>query len=405
MADLELMRTLSTPNESKMVLLVMDGLGGLPLSPDGKTELESAHTPHMDQLAREGSTGLHIPIVPGVTPGSGPAHLALFSYNALQYEVGRGVLETLGIGFDLQPDDVAARGNFCTMDENGLIVDRRAGRIPTEECVRLTRKLQENTRLDGVEIFVLPVKEHRFALVLRGKGLSDQLTETDPLVTGKPPLPVRPLDDSPEARRTAELVNAWIAQAREVLKDEPRANCLNLRGWGKDPQLPQFPEIYQVRAGAIAVYPMYRGVARLVGMELIQHGSDIEDEFAALQDHWQEYDFFFLHVKPTDSRGEDGNFEAKVQVIETVDRLVGQLVDTLKPDVLLITGDHSTPAKLKSHSWHPVPFLIWSRTAMPDAAQSFGERECARGVYGLIPATELIPLMMGHAGRLTRFGA
>ncbi len=405
MADLELMRTLATANGTKIVLLVMDGLGGLPLTPDGRTELETAHTPHMDRLAREGSTGLHIPIAPGVTPGSGPAHLALFSYDPVRYEVGRGVLETLGIGFDLQPNDVAARGNFCTMDEQGRIVDRRAGRIPTEECVRLTRKLQENTHLDGVDIFVLPVKEHRFALVLRGEGLSDKLTETDPLVTGKPPLPVRPLDDSPEARRTAELVNAWIAQAREVLKDEPRANCLNLRGWGKDPRLPQFPEIYKVRAGAIAVYPMYRGVARLVGMELIQHGSDIEDEFAALREHWEAYDFFFLHVKPTDSRGEDGNFEAKVNVIETVDRFVGDMMTDLQPDVLLITGDHATPAKLRSHSWHPVPFLLWSRSAMPDAAQSFGERECARGYYGVIPANELMPLVMGHAGRLTRFGA
>ncbi len=256
-----------------------------------------------------------------------------------------------------------------------------------------------------MEIFVLPVKEHRFALVLRGEGLSDRLTETDPLVTGKPPLPVRPLEDTPEARRTAELVNAWIAQAREVLKDEPRANCLNLRGWGKDPQLPQFPEIYRVRAGAIAVYPMYRGVARLVGMELINHGPSIEEEFTALRTHWQAYDFFFLHVKPTDSRGEDGDFAAKVRVIEQVDDLVGGVMADLKPDVILITGDHATPAQLKSHSWHPVPFLLWARNAMPDAARSFGERECTRGYYGVIPATQLIPLIMGHAGRLARFGA
>lgn len=404
MANFEVMRELARPNGTKIVLLVMDGLGGLPLTPEGKTELETANTPVMDRLAREGSTGLHIPILPGVTPGSGPAHLGLFSYNPVQYEVGRGVLETLGIGFDLRPEDVAARGNFCTMDENGLITDRRAGRIPTEECIRLTKKLQENTHVEGVEIFVLPVKEHRFALVLRGEGLSDKLTETDPLVTGKPSLPVEPLEDTPEARRTAQLVNEWITQAREVLKDEPRANCLNLRGWGKDPQLPQFPDIYKVKAGAIAVYPMYRGVARLVGMNLLEHGSDIAEEFEALKAHWDEYDFFFLHVKPTDSRGEDGNFEAKVKVIEEVDRHVAELLQ-LKPDVLIITGDHSTPAKLKSHSWHPVPFLLWAYDAMPDAAQSFGERECAKGQYGIMPATELMPLAMGHAGRLARFGA
>ncbi len=404
MADFEVLRTLARSNGTKVVLLVMDGLGGLPLSPDGQTELEAAHTPNMDRLAREGSTGLHVPIALGVSPGSGPAHLALFSYTPIQYEVGRGVLEALGIGFDLQPHDLAARGNFCTVDENGLIVDRRAGRIPTEECVRLTKKLQEVTSLDGIELFVLPVKEHRFVLILRGEGLSDQLTETDPLVTGKPPLPVRPLDNSPEAKRTADLVNDWLAQARAALKDEPRANCLNLRGWGKDPRLPQFPEIYQVKAGAIAVYPMYRGVARLVGMDLLEHGNTIEDEFAALKAHWDAYDFFFLHVKPTDSRGEDGDFQAKVKVIEEVDHLIPDLM-ALKPDVLLITGDHSTPAKLRSHSWHPVPFLLWSENAMPDAAQSFGERECAKGAYSLIPATELVPLMMGHAGRLSRFGA
>lgn len=404
MADFELLHALAQPNGTKMVLLVMDGLGGLPLSPDGQTELEAASTPNMDRLAREGSTGLHVPIAFGVSPGSGPAHLALFSYNPVQYEVGRGVLEALGIGFDLQPHDLAARGNFCTVDENGVIVDRRAGRIPTEECIRLTKKLQEATALDGVDLFVLPVKEHRFVLILRGENLSDQLSETDPLVTGKPPLPVRPLDDSPAAERTAALVNEWITQARAALKDEPRANCLNLRGWGKDPRLPQFPDIYRLKAGAIAVYPMYRGVARLVGMELLEHGNSIEDEFAALKAHWDAYDFFFLHVKPTDSRGEDGNFEAKVNVIEKVDRLISDLM-ALKPDVLLITGDHSTPAKLRSHSWHPVPFLLWSQNAMPDAAQAFGERECARGVYGLIPATELVPLMLGHAGRLSRFGA
>lgn len=404
MPDFDVLRSLATPNGSKIVLLVMDGLGGLPISPNGPTELEAANTPHMDHLAREGSTGMHIPIAPGVTPGSGPAHLALFSYDPMRYQAGRGVLEALGIGFDLQPEDVAARGNFCTVDEKGLITDRRAGRIPTEECVRLTATLQEQVRLEGVEVFVRPVKEHRFVLVLRGEGLSDQLTETDSLVTGKPPLPVRPADHSPQARHTAELANRWLQQAREILKDEPRANCLNLRGWGKDPCLPQFPEIYRVRAAAIAVYPMYRGVARLVGMETLEHGSEIADEFACLRDHWADYDFFFLHVKSTDSRGEDGDFEAKVKVIEEVDRQVGAMGD-LEPTVLLITGDHSTPARLRSHSWHPVPFLLWSPNAFPDAAERFGERACTRGVYGLVHATELIPLAMGHASRLARFGA
>ncbi len=404
MANFDVLRNLAQPNGTKLVLLVMDGLGGLPMTSDGPTELEAARTPNMDRLAREGSTGLHVPIALGVSPGSGPAHLALFSYDPVRYQVGRGVLEAFGIGFDLQPQDIAARGNFCTVDAAGRIIDRRAGRIPTEECVRLTEKLQKATSLEGVEVFVRPVKEHRFVFVLRGEGLSDRLSETDPLVTGKPPLPVKPLDDSTEARRTADLVNAWLAQAREVLKEEPRANCVNLRGWGRDPQLPQFPEIYRLKAGAIAVYPMYRGVARLVGMDLLEHGSTIAEEFASLKAHWDAYDFFFLHVKPTDSRGEDGDFDAKVAVIEEVDRHLEAIL-ALEPDVILITGDHSTPARVRSHSWHPVPFLLWSKTAMPDAAQAFGERECAKGMYPLIPATELVPLMLGHAGRLSRFGA
>lgn len=391
----------------KIVLLVLDGLGGLPMTPGGKTELESAHKPNLDKLAAEGSTGLSIPIRPGIEPGSGPAHLSLFSYDPVVYEIGRGVLEALGIGFELQPNDLAARGNFATTDANGLITDRRAGRISTEECERLTAKLQAATGnlLPGYQIFVLPVKEHRFALILRGEGLGGKLSETDPLVTGKAPLPVVDESGSAEGAHSAQLVNKWVEAAREVLRDEPKANSLNLRGLAKDPGLPRFPKIYGMRAAAIAVYPMYKGVARLVGMEPVSfEGERPEHEITALEKVWNDYDFFFVHIKKTDSYGEDGNFDAKVHEIEAVDAVIPRIM-ALQPGALIVTGDHSTPAKLRSHSWHPVPTLLWSATAMPDHVTSFGERACAGGYLGRFHATQLVPMAMALAGRLVRFGA
>ena len=398
---------LAEKNDNKIVLLVMDGLGGLPMKPNGLTELEAAYTPNLDRLAREGSSGRSIPVRPGIAPGSGPAHLALFSYDPVQYEIGRGVLEALGIGFDLGPNDLAARGNFATVDENGLIVDRRAGRIPTEECIRLTKKLQENTSLaeDGVQVFVLPVKEHRFAVVFRGEGLGGELTETDPLVTGKPPLPVEDLSGTPEGGRTAALVNKWIEQARAVLADEPRANSLNLRGIAKDPGLPQFQDIFKLHAAAIAVYPMYKGVAKLVGMTVIDfEGDRPHHEVAALKAVWDEYDFFFVHIKKTDSYGEDGNFDAKVHEIEAVDAVIPDIL-ALGPSVLIVTGDHSTPAKLRAHSYPPVPTLFWGPNVMQDSVTTFGERASEGGAMGVFHATEIIPWALGYADRLKRFGA
>lgn len=404
MADFDLMRRLTQSGKSKIVLFVMDGLGGLPVEPGGPTELEAAHTPHLDQLAAEGICGLSQPIAPGVSPGSGPAHLALFGYDPLAYNIGRGVLEALGIGFDLRPDDLAARGNFCTVDKNGLISDRRAGRIPTEQCARLTARLQAETAVPGYELFVQPVKEYRYLFVLRGPQLSEALSETDPLVVGKASLPVLPQDGSPEAAHSAALVNDWVRQARAVLANEHPANSLNLRGFAKDPGFPKFPDVYSLRSAAIAVYPMYRGVAKLVGMDVLDSGATLEDELDALQRHWDAYDFFFVHFKYTDSRGEDGNFAAKVREIEGVDRLIPRLRQ-LNPDVLIVTGDHSTPAALAAHSWHPVPTLLWSRAALPDNARSFGERACMGGGLGIFRAADLMPLALGHAQRLTRYGA
>jgi 2,3-bisphosphoglycerate-independent phosphoglycerate mutase len=401
-----LMREYHQPGE-KIVLLVMDGLGGLPLEPGGQTELEAAQTPNLDRMAFEGSCGLSVPVRLGIEPGSGPAHLSLFSYDPVKFEIGRGVLEAMGIGFELGKNDLAARGNFATVAPNGMIVDRRAGRISTEESTPLVEKLQAATgnALPGYEVFVKPVQDYRFVLVIRGEGLGGDLTETDPGATGKPSLPIEDRGGTPEGRHTADLVNRWIALAREILKDEPKANTLNLRGLAKDPGLPNFEEIYGLKAAAIAVYPMYKGVARLVGMQVIEfEGDRPQHEADALARAWNDYDFFFVHVKKTDSYGEDGNFEAKVHEIEAVDAVMPQIL-ALQPGCVIVTGDHSTPAKLRSHSWHPVPTLLWSPRAMPDASTGFGERTCARGQLGIFHATNLLPMAMAHAGRLKRFGA
>ncbi len=401
MADFELMRELQIANSSKIVMLVIDGLGGLPVEPGGSTELEAAWTPNLDRLAAGSLCGLSVPIGPGIIPGSGPAHLALFGYDPLKYEIGRGVLEALGIGFDLHDEDVAARGNFCTVDERGLITDRRAGRIPTEKNVELV-KLLRGIKLPGVQVFVETVKEYRFVLVLRGEGLEGGLTETDPQQLGVPPLPVEAL--VPEAERTAQLFNQWIAQAREILADQRPANMVNLRGLAKNPGLPSMEEVYGLRAAAIAGYPMYRGVTKLVGMDVLDTGEALEEEVETLQAHFADYDFFFVHVKKTDSAGEDGDFERKVSIIEHVDELVPAIL-ALKPEVLIVTGDHSTPALLKSHSWHPVPTLFHSRYCRADQTDEFSERGCSRGALGRFLAVDLMPIAMANALRLAKYGA
>jgi 2,3-bisphosphoglycerate-independent phosphoglycerate mutase len=403
MADFDLMRSLAQSAKTKIVLLVMDGLGGMPVEPGGPTELEAAQKPNLNRLASEGCLGQTHPVGYGITPGSGPGHLSLFGYDPLKFDIGRGVLEAFGIGVDVGPEDVAARGNFCTVDSEGRITDRRAGRIPTEASSKLVQKLSA-IKLPGVEIEVKPVKEHRFVIVMRGPGLCSCLLDTDPQATGVPPHPVKATES--EAEPTAKLFNEWVAQAGKLLADDHPANMITLRGFSGDPRLPQFPEIYGLRAACVAVYPMYRGVAKLVGMKTIPSEGDApQDEFRTVAKAWDDFDFFFVHIKSTDSRGEDGNFPAKVKVIEAVDSALPKLLEC-KPDVLLVTGDHSTPARLKSHSWHPVPLLLWApETARPDTESVFGERTCARGGLGTFPTTELMPLAMAHALRLEKYGA
>ena len=401
MVSLDDLKALARPAQTKIILLVLDGLGGLARASDSKTELEAARTPNLDALAAQGNLGLADPIAPGITPGSGPGHLGLFGYDPLQYRIGRGVLEAVGIDLELTDRDLAARGNFCSVDAQGLIADRRAGRIPTDVCARLTAMLERIT-IPGVELVVRPVREHRFVAVFRGDGLEEGLTETDPQETGKPPLPIQA--ESPQAKRAAEIGNRFAAEARRILASEHPANMILLRGFSKYPRLPKLTEIYGVRAGVIAVYPMYRGLAKLAGMQAVKTGDAVADEFAALESAYGQFDFFFLHVKRTDSAGEDGNFERKAAIIEEVDGQVPRLLN-LHPDVVVVTGDHSTPAAFKAHSWHPVPVLLWSKWCRPDGATKFAERECRYGSIGRIRAAELMPLMMAHAERLTKFGA
>jgi 2,3-bisphosphoglycerate-independent phosphoglycerate mutase len=401
MLSLEQLKEISRQSDSKIVLLVIDGLGGLPRPETGKTELESAHIPNLAGLVSRGTCGLTDPVSPGITPGSAPGHLALFGYDPVKYLVGRGILEAMGIDFDLKKGDVAARGNFCTIDSKGLVTDRRAGRISTEEDARLCEKLSK-IKLEGAQFFVAPVKEHRFLLVLRGERLTGDASDSDPEQVGVAPLNV--VAHSPKGKKTARLANDFVAKAKAVLADSHPANMVLLRGFSQHPDLPTMNEIFKLNPAAIAAYPMYRGLAKLVGMKLLNTGGSIEEEFDTLGRHYAEHDFFFVHVKKTDSSGEDGDFDAKVRVLEEIDRFLPKIT-SLNPDVLIVTGDHSTPAILKGHSWHPVPLVLYSKWCRADHVQEFGETACASGGLGKFPALEVMPLAMANALKMTKFGA
>jgi 2,3-bisphosphoglycerate-independent phosphoglycerate mutase len=397
----ELIAELRENTGGKIILVVADGLGGLALEPGGKTELEVARTPHLDACARDGVCGLSIPVLPGITPGSGPGHLALFGYDPLGHRIGRGILEALGVNFAIGSRDVAARGNFCTVDEGGFVSDRRAGRPTTERCVAMCRLLQA-VQVPGVEVFVEPVREHRFVVVFRGDGLGDQLNDTDPQATGLYPL--QAIGQDGPSQNLARSVNRFVAEAKKALAEHAPTNMITLRGFARHPRVRSLGDIYGLRAVAVAVYPMYRGLARLVGMDIADCGSTLGDQVETIKQLWSQYDFFFLHYKYTDSTGEDGNFAAKVEMIERLDAEVPRL-RALEPDVLIVTGDHSTPSKLKGHSWHPVPTLLVARTARADRVGEFGEEACLRGGLGQFQAMYLMPLAMAHAGRLGKFGA
>jgi 2,3-bisphosphoglycerate-independent phosphoglycerate mutase len=401
MLGFENIKKLSRKSPSKIVLLVMDGVGGLPHPETGKTELESARRPNLNHIARDSLCGLIDPISPGITPGSAPGHLAIFGYDPVKYNIGRGVVEALGIDLELKTDDIAARGNFCTVDAEGIITDRRAGRIPTEKSTELCRSLN-NIAIDGAEISVLPVKEHRFVLILRGESLSPELADSDPQQARLAPKKVEAL--SPQAQKTARIANEFVYQARNLLQGEAPANMVLLRGFSRRPNIPPISEIYKLKPAAIAIYPMYRGLARLVGMQVLPGGENITDQLNNLRRYYADYDFFFVHFKSTDARGEDGDFQAKVQSIEELDNALPSLLN-LDPEVLIITGDHSTPATLAMHSWHPVPFMLKSKWCSPDDVTEYSERACLTGGMGRFPATEIMPLAMANALKLDKFGA
>lgn len=397
----EMIRSLVQQTDSKILLLVMDGLGGLAV--DGRSEMETAKTPNLDELVQRSVVGLADPVAPGITPGSGPGHLAIFGYDPLKYRIGRGVLEACGVDLAMTPRDVAARGNFCTIDSNDVITDRRAGRIATAINEKLCAKLSQQIRtLEGVEIIIKAGREHRFTVLFRGDGLDDRLTDADPQKEGKKRIPTTALD--PSAQRAAGIVNRFMERVKEVLRSDQPANAAVLRGFAKYPNIPSMSERFGLRAAAIATYPMYRGLAKLVGMEVLKTGETFADEIQTVRENFSNYDFFYLHYKKTDSYGEDGNFAMKVKCIEEADRHIPDLL-ALKADVFAITGDHSSPSALKAHSWHPSPFLLHSPYCGVEVATRFTERECARGVLGKISAVDEMILMLANALKLKKYGA
>jgi len=397
----EVVQSLVIQTESKLVMVVIDGIGGLPVR--GKTELETAKTPNLDRFTPKAICGLIDPVSYGITPGSGPSHLALFGYDPLRYEIGRGMMEAMGINIPLTKEDLAARGNFATIDDKGVIIDRRAGRIPTEKnreiCGFLGNQIRE---VEGVRISIYPGKEHRFVLVFRGEGLRDDLTDADPQKDGFKAKGTEAL--SHEARRTAEIVNLYLKKATDALKSFHPANTVLLRGFSKIPHIPTMSEKFKLRPAAIATYPMYRGLARLVGMEILDTGETLQEEVETLKKYFDRYDFFYVHFKKTDMAGEDGDFKMKVKAIEEIDRILPAIFK-LSPEVLVITGDHSTPALLKSHSWHPNPILLFSKYVRPDGIRRFTERHCQKGQLGRFPAMDVLPLMLANGLKLKKFGA
>lgn len=383
-----------------LILLVMDGLGGFA---DGDTgsELEDAATPSLDRLASEGSCGLLRPAGHGVTAGSGPGHLGLFGYDPSRHELGRGALSAAGVGFELRPGDVAARANLATLDGEGRIADRRAGRIDDQDATAVTAALAERVRLSDVEVCLRHISEHRVLVVLRGEGLDARVADLDPQRVGVPPGTPRALH--PDAERTVEVLERLDKVVRESLTDQP-ADVLLLRGFAAPADLPGLHERFGLRAATVARYPMYRGVAALAGMTLLDRPADRDAQVASIGAHWDEFDYFFMHEKETDRAGHDGERDAKIAAIEAVDAVVPDLVD-LGPDVLVVTGDHSCPTQLRGHSWHPVPTLMWGPRVGRDAVVEFGERACTTGLLGQREAHTLMPQMLAAAGRLDKYGA
>ena len=391
-------------NEKKILLIVLDGLGGFPDPVTGKTELEAASIPNLNGYATSGSCGLTVPIAHGVTPGSGPAHLALFGYDPVEHQIGRGVLEALGIGMEVGKDDLAIRGNFATINAGRTVTDRRAGRIPTEENSKLVQKLQSAIpEVMGIRCTIRTVKEHRLAIIFSGDNLSPAVTENDPEKEG---LPLKNIEaHSDDAKFTAALLSDFLSKAEAVLAETgSKAKTILLRGFSKHPRIATFAEKYKLKAACIASYPMYKGLSRLVGMEVIEGLESFDDELKTLKQLYADYDFFYVHYKKTDSTGEDGDFRKKVLMLEDFDRKIAEIRD-LQFEAIAVTGDHSTPALLKGHSWHPVPITIVSPNMFADDVDRFTERACAKGMLGTFPATSVMYMLLGASLKLNKFGA
>ncbi len=394
-------KKLSVKNDKKIILLVIDGLGGL--EKDGLTELEKANIPNMDRFAKDSACGLLYPVDIGITPGSGPAHLSLFGYDPLKYDIGRGILEALGIDVEVGKNDISCRGNFVTLDSNGIITDRRAGRIPTEKNKELCKKLSDNIKeIDGVKVTIYPGKEHRLVVIFSKEGIGGNVTDTDPQKIGVKPLESKPLDKDSEL--LANVVNKFTQMVQDILKNEHPANGITLRGITPYPKIPSMTELFKLTPAAIATYPMYRGLAKLVGMELLETGQTIEDEIKTLKENYDKYDFFYIHIKKTDSYGEDGNFDSKVKILEEVDKYLPE-IRNLMPDVFVITGDHSTPAVMKGHSFHPNPVAFYSLLMRKDMVDKFTEYACSQGTLGHMYSKDLMQLMLASSLKLKKYGA
>ncbi len=393
---------------AKLALVVLDGLGDIATMPQGEvTPLEAARTPNLDMLVAQGvAQGRMIPVAPGITPGSGPGHLALFGYDPLEYQVGRGVIEALGLGLELKGGDVCARANFCTLNAKGLVTDRRAGRIATEVCEELCALLAKKVKKIGdTEVIIKAGKEHRFVVIFRGKGLEGPLTDTDPNREGLAIATAKPTDaKSAKQKKAAKLVADFYKAALPVLKGKNPANGFLMRGIAHQPEIPLFEQRYGLRPAAIAVYPMYKGLAQLVGMKKIEGPQTIAEQFERYLAEYDNYDFFFIHYKYTDKAGEDGNFDAKVKAIEDFDAALPILMQK-KPAVLAITGDHSTPVAMKGHSWHPQPVLLHSEICGSDKLERFSETGANMGSLGVFEAKYLMRYMQANAKMFDKFGA
>ncbi len=400
MIDFPYIQDICQATTSKVIMLVADGLGGAPHPETGKSELESANIPNLDNLAGRSACGLTTPVFPGITPGSGPGHLSLFGYDPVKYLMGRGILEGLGIDIEIRDGDIAARGNFCTVDKAGNLLDRRAGRIKSEYSMPLCDEL-DTIEIPGVEVRIFPVQDYRFVALFRGEGLDQNITETDPQITGVPPRSVQALNQN--AQKTAAAANLLIEKAQQLLSHRDVANMIMLRGFSKLPDLPDFGDSYKLNPAAIAAYPMYRGLAKVLGMNIIKTGTTFRDEIDTIRQHIDEHDFFYLHYKPADAAGEDGDFDAKVRALEELDTFIPDIL-SMNPDVLVVAGDHATPSIMASHGWQPVPLLINSSLTPGEGIKAFDERSCSLGSIGQISATNVMFLALAHAGKLTKFG-